>query len=132
MTIVADDRRIKGLLREISPRVVDASVIEVSIQLPEGSGLFSGMFVAVEFAQPMEARIAVPYAALLPGASGTEGRVFVVVGGKAVARPVTLSDIGQDRVWIASGLEAGETVIVAGARFLAGGEPVRPIVSGEN
>lgn len=132
MTIVAGDRRIAGSLREISPRVVDASVIEASIHLPAGSDLASGTFVAVEFAQPSEAQIAVPYAALLPSTSGTDGRVFVVVNGKAIARPVTLSVIGQDRVWVASGLEAGETVVVAGARFLTDGEAVNAIVAGEN
>jgi RND family efflux transporter MFP subunit len=131
MTIVAGDRRIIGSLREISPRVVDASLIEASIHLPAGSGLASGAFVTVEFAQAAEVQIAAPYAALLPGASGTEGLIFVVVDGKAVARPVTLSDIGQDRVWVASGLEAGETVVVAGAKFLTDGEPVRAIVPGD-
>jgi len=130
MTVIAGDRRIEVTLREISPRVVDAGVVEARVTLPPGTGLASGTVVRVEFARPAAAQFAIPYAALLPGPDGTGGHVFVIVDGKATTRAVTLAEVGQDRVWVTGGLAPGDQVIVAGARFLTEGEAVRPVAPG--
>ena len=51
--------------------------------------------------------------------------VFVVVGGKAVPRPVMLGDAVGSRFIVRSGLKAGELVVVRGNERLRPGQPVK-------
>lgn len=66
----------------------------------------------------------VPSAALVrDGESGW--RVFVVEGGKARARSVTLKDRHAEHAWVQDGLKAGETVILYPGSTMTDGQPVR-------
>lgn len=65
----------------------------------------------------------VPSAALVRHGEGW--RVFVVEGGKAVARPVTFKDRHAESAWVQDGLKAGETVILYPGSAMADGRAVR-------
>ena len=50
----------------------------------------------------------------------------MVVDGKVVSRPVAIARFEENGVRIASGLQPGELVVIAGAARLAEGEAVQP------
>jgi HlyD family secretion protein len=51
--------------------------------------------------------------------------VFVVEGGKAVARPVTFKDRHADSAWVLEGLKTGEIVILYPGSAMEDGRAVR-------
>ncbi len=64
-----------------------------------------------------------PSAALVRDGSGW--RVFVVEGGKAHARAVTVKDRNADQAWIQDGLKAGETVLLYPGSMVEDGRAVK-------
>ena len=70
----------------------------------------------------------VPIAAVIE-ADGDRAAVFVVRGGTARRRPVTVAFIAPQSVAISEGLAVGETVVTDGARYLDDGEAIE-IVAG--
>jgi HlyD family secretion protein len=64
-----------------------------------------------------------PSAALVR--DGTAWRVFVVDGGRAHARAVTLKDRNADQAWIDGGLKAGERVVLYPGSMVADGQAVK-------
>jgi len=56
-------------------------------------------------------------------------RVFVVQGGKAVSRPVTLGLTNGPLVEVLSGVNEGDPVVVVGQGTLKDGSPVRVVAS---
>lgn len=66
----------------------------------------------------------VPISAIVE-ADGGRASVFVLRDDKAVAREVEVAFIDADSVALRSGLEAGETVITAGAPYLRDGDVVK-------
>jgi membrane fusion protein, multidrug efflux system len=82
-----------------------------------------GQFAQIELAMTAAAPILmVPEQAIWP--SGDQKMVYVVKDGKAELRPVTLGVREPGWVAIATGLEAGEEVVVAGQMKLFPGAPV--------
>ena len=64
-----------------------------------------------------------PSAALVR--DGTAWRVFVVEGGRAQARAVTLKDRNADQAWIQEGLKAGESVVLYPGSMVGDGQAVK-------
>lgn len=114
-------------------QTVDASTGTVTMQAefrnPEGL-LLPGMFGTVRLAQGLiEQSIKVPQRAVMQSRNGAS--VYVVSGdGKVDARPVTTGGFsGKDWI-IASGLQAGEQVIVEGLQKAKPGAVVKPVPFG--
>ncbi|MFM2288252.1 MAG: hypothetical protein RL684_1395 [Pseudomonadota bacterium] len=115
-----------------------ARVIELSRAADPATGLFpvqlalepttlrlaSGM-VASATLEPGTGgvRVRIPAGALV-SAAGTEGRIFVLADGIARRRTVRVAFLDGQRIALADGLKAGETVITDGAPFLEDGERV--------
>lgn len=70
-----------------------------------------------------EDALLVPSAALVR--DGAAWRVFVVEGGKAHARAVTVQDRNAEHAWVQDGLKAGETVLLYPGSMIADGQAVK-------
>jgi membrane fusion protein, multidrug efflux system len=89
----------------------------------------------------MSARVAVAGAAVQPGielpiaalfARGESPQVWLVnADGTVRLVPVTTRGLAGDRVVVASGLAAGDLVVIAGAQLLRSGQRVRPMSNGQ-
>jgi membrane fusion protein (multidrug efflux system) len=89
-----------------------------------GGRLQPGMFVEARLATARrDGAVVVREDAVVPGRAGNA--VFVVVGGKAVRRPVTLGVRSRGDVEVTTGVSAGEQVVVAGLDLLQDRAPVR-------
>ena len=73
--------------------------------------------------QAQDDALLAPSAALVR--DGTAWRVFVVEGGRAHARAVTLKDRNADQAWIDGGLKAGERVVLYPGSMVADGQAVK-------
>ncbi len=117
-----------GLVLEgVSPRADNGLVQTCLFRLREPSArLASGENVRLVLAPPIDRRLSVPVQALAMGGDSATATVFVYQPstGRVTARPVRLSDISQGRGYIASGLDAGQQVVAAGAAFLLDGQAV--------
>lgn len=89
--------------------------------------LAPGMFVEGRLvASARDNAVVVPEEAILPTQGNT--LVYVVTDGKAMRRPVELGLRMPGFVEIASGVTAGDSVVVGGLERLTDGVPVRPTV----
>lgn len=88
----------------------------------ENETLWPGQFVDLAVTLTVERRVfVIPSPAIMEGQSGTQ--VFVVKDGAAALRKVEIERTVGDRSIVASGLEAGENVIVSGQlRVVNGGK----------
>ena len=103
----------------------DEGVFDVEIPVDNKEGrLRPGMMARVTVVtERCEACMLIPRDAIVDTEVGPV--VFTVTeDGKASRRPVTLGQTDRDRVVIASGLEAGDRIVVAGQRDLVAGEKV--------
>jgi multidrug efflux pump subunit AcrA (membrane-fusion protein) len=122
-------RQMEGRVTEVVPTIDPASrAFLVKIELPPArdplvAALRPGMFARVRFPTGIEERLTVPAAALLP--AGDLDRLFVVEGGRAHLRLVTLGQRDADRVEILSGLDPGEVVVTAPTPVLRDGAAVQ-------
>ncbi len=73
--------------------------------------------------QAQDDALLAPSAALVRDGSGW--RVFVVEGGRAQARAVTVKDRNADQAWIQEGLSAGETVLLYPGSMIEDGQAVK-------
>jgi RND family efflux transporter MFP subunit len=116
----------KGRLRELAPAADPATrtfAARVSI-LDADAAVALGMTASVAFAGAGEQRIVVPLAALLQ--KGDAAAVWVIGKDNAVTqRPVEIERFGEAGAIVKSGLQAGETIVAAGAFKLTAGEKVR-------
>jgi RND family efflux transporter MFP subunit len=64
----------------------------------------------------------IPATAVLPDASGQQGQVFLVTGGRLEARNITIGRRDGDLVEVASGLEEGQEIIAEGLDRLHDGQ----------
>lgn len=88
-------------------------------------GLWPGQFIKAETTLGVERdALAIPAAAVQLGPQGPY--VFVVDGGKAHVRPVGVKRTQAGQSVIASGLKAGEDVVIDGQLRLVDGAPVAP------
>lgn len=93
---------------------------------PDGT-LLPGMYVRVTVEQAKEAQaMAIPSQSLQRDASGKTMVYVVSAEGRAELRPVEIARSTGNRVVLASGLEAGEMLIVDGFQKMGPGAPVAP------
>jgi RND family efflux transporter MFP subunit len=119
-----------GRVEAIAP-LVDAAtntvIVRVRLANP-GGRLRGGMFARGALVGAAKDGIAVPRSALLPGDGGDASQVAIVEAGGVVAhRSVRVGDDSDGEVEIASGLDAGDRVIVAGGYALPDGTRVEPL-----
>lgn len=115
-----------GKVRRISPLVDPRTgTVEVKVAVaPPHEGLGFGDPVRAIVAQTLAGRISVPASAL--SAQGHSAAVWVVdpASGEARVRPVALSRFADGRMIVASGVEPGDLVVIAGAQLLYPGRKV--------
>lgn len=90
---------------------------------PDGA-LIPGAFAEIVIALPEKEALTIPAAALIPELKGH--RVFLCVAGKAVSQSVKIGARSADRVTIADGVRAGDTLITSAILQLRPGMAVRP------
>jgi RND family efflux transporter MFP subunit len=111
VSLEALDRPIEARVSEVVPSVDAASRTNlVKIDLPSMPQLRSGMFGRASFPLGKRSVVVVPAEAVRE--QGQLRTVFVVDGGVARSRMVTLGEPRQDRREVLSGLSAGEKVVV--------------------
>jgi membrane fusion protein (multidrug efflux system) len=119
-------RTFVGQVVFVSPVVdTETRTVTVKARVPNTeSELRAGQFgeVRLELGLRPEA-VVVPEAAIVPGR--TEDAVYLVEGDTARRRVVTLGTRTVGRIEVVSGVEAGDTVVVAGQQRLSDGVPVR-------
>ncbi len=116
-----------GTVQRIRP-VVDAEsgTVQVTVEVlaREDERLRPGQFVNVDIVtETLPERITLPRTAVL--VDGAVPRIFVIREGRAEERQVTLGYSRGDQVEIATGLAAGDTVVVVGQDNLRPNAPVR-------
>ena len=133
ITLWADEQAsYRGVLRELSP-VADAATrtyaARVSIVNPD-TRVQLGMTAKVRFLvdkAPVEAaHLAVPLAAIFQ----QDGRpaLWVVGADQTLSlRPVAVAAYGEQSATLASGVKAGERIVVAGVHKLAAGEKIKAV-----
>lgn len=126
-------RGVEGHVTEVVPAVDPASrAFLVKVELAPATGpaspaaalpaLRPGMFARVRFPVGSEERLTVPVVTVQ--AAGDIDRVFVVEGGRARLRLVTLGQRQGDNVEILAGLDPGEVVVAAPPAELGDGAAV--------
>jgi RND family efflux transporter MFP subunit len=101
---------IDARVSEIVPAVDAASrAFLVRIDLPRVAKLHSGLFARAEF--PIEPRPVVVVPASAVRSQGQVQSIFVIEGGRARSRMVTIGDRHDDQVEVLSGLAPGEKVV---------------------
>ena len=127
-------QRFTGIVRRINPSAsqTDRSVRVTAEIVNEPEALRGGLFVTGSIITGRRPGVLqVPRASL--GAWDREAAtamLFVVENGSARRRPVTTGSVQGDRVEIASGLKAGERVVIRGGFTLKDGDAVRPADAG--
>ncbi len=112
-------------IESVSPAVdPQTRLAAVFARVPAGSGIVPGetLTAAIDLADTAAA-LSVPYAALLDDAG--QPYVYVVSGGAAHRRDVTIQPASGDRVTILKGIRPGEQVVVEGSTALEDGMKVR-------
>jgi membrane fusion protein (multidrug efflux system) len=117
---------LSGRLVEISPAADPVThTREARLELPAATALRSGQFVRAAWPAGETAALMLPAAAV--GLFGQIERVFVVRDGRAELRLVRTGAREGAETEILSGLNEGESVIVAPPATLRDGEVVRPL-----
>ena len=123
-------RTLSGRIRRVFPAGdPQTRLVPVEVTLgPDAARLARPGFLArVTFALgARENVLLVPASAIVAGTGGGAG-VFVVTDGVATRRIVETGLTSQGQVEIVAGLEAGETIVVAGANALRDGMQVRVV-----
>ncbi|MEO6873415.1 MAG: efflux RND transporter periplasmic adaptor subunit [Opitutaceae bacterium] len=123
VAVVLDDATVQGQLVELSPAADPISRTRLAkIALPATAAARSGQFVRVLWPVENDVALTVPLTAV--SVLGQMERVFVVTGGHAQLRLVKTGAHDGERVEIAAGLDAGETVVVEPPAALRDGQPV--------
>ena len=119
-------RQAEGRVTEVVPAVdPTARAFLIKVDLPAAPALPAlrpGMFARVRFPVGIEERLMVPAAAVSP--SGDIDRLFVVEGGRARLRIVTLGQRQGNDVEVLAGLDPSEVVVTAPRGGLTDGAPV--------
>jgi len=118
-----------GQVIAIDPAIDAATHLgTVRVALDQNAALRPGAFVEASIDIGSVTSLALPQSAIIADDDGFH--VMLVRGGRAVAQPVTLADLpgnGSALVPIASGLTAGDAVVLYAGAALRDGQPVRPV-----
>lgn len=123
--------RFTGRVLRIRP-VVDAATgtVRVTLEVPSGNRLRPGMFARVYVeTETREDTLVIPRAALSLESLGDT--VYVIDGGVAKRRDLTLGFREGDSVEVLAGLSEGERIVVVGHEGLSDGTPIRVLSGGE-
>ena len=125
--------KVRGRLKRIAPLIdPESRQARLKIDLPSSSRLQPGMFLRAALAVSNRLSVVVPSAAIVPQPGGGN-LVFQLDGdNRAVARPVELGEVlnpdaETTKIEIRSGLQAGDRIVVTGARYLNDGDIVRVV-----
>jgi RND family efflux transporter MFP subunit len=122
--IDALDRQLTGHVARIIPSADPSShTVTVHVDLPATPGLSSGLFGRLQLTERTRDTIRIPGTAVLQ--RGQLSQVYVVDGGRAVMRLVTLGERRGGMIEILSGLQPGERVVSAATESLHDGAAVR-------
>lgn len=120
-------REFSGKIVSIDSRVDPTSRSVIArAELPNPDGLLKpGMFLTVRLKEKRAPVVMISEQALVP----EEGRqfVYVVAGGRAQKREITIGRRSPGKVEVISGLTPGETVVVEGTQKVRDGGPVREV-----
>ena len=123
------DRVFRGITSAVNPAVNPDSrafVLEARF-LNTGGDLRPGMFATARVLLPgTEHAVFVPKAAVLRDRTTDSNQVFVVDGGKARLRVVTIGDSDGDQIRVINGLDSGELVALDKLSELYDGAPINP------
>jgi membrane fusion protein (multidrug efflux system) len=126
-SVAFPDREFSGKVVSIDSRVDPTSRSVIArAELPNPDGLLKpGMFLTVRLKEKRTAVVMISEQALVP----EEGRqfVYVVVGGRAQKREITIGRRSPGKVEVVTGLTPGETVVVEGTQKVRDGGPVREV-----
>jgi membrane fusion protein (multidrug efflux system) len=117
----------RGQVDRIVPLVEARSrAFDVIVRVPGQSQLVSGLFARAEVSvRDVPGSLTVPPTALVrDGADPGRAQAFVVTGGKAERRDVTVGVERTDAIQVTSGLQAGEAVVLDPPASLGPGTPV--------
>ena len=124
-------RTFSGRIRRVFPSADPATrlvPVEVALTGEGAREARPGFLARVTFQlEPRTGVLLVPAGAVLDGTTGSA--VFTVSGGKAERRSVRRGGTFGSRVEITEGLEAGDTVVVAGGNMLQDGAAVRLVTA---
>jgi len=121
--VVLDGHSVPGQLAELSPAADPVSRTRLAkLDLPAGSPARSGQFVRVLWPAAGDTVFTVPASAV--SVLGQMERVFVVTAGHAQLRLVKTGARLSDRIQLAAGVDAGETVILSPSASLRDGQSV--------
>lgn len=97
------------------------------IALPANTTLRAGGFAAARITAGQALRPVLPQSAVQSDTKGAY--VFIVGAGDKVARrDITIGEVGEFGIAVASGLNGNERVVMSAAAFLNPGEKIRPVV----
>lgn len=117
------DRRLAGTIAEIVPAVDPATrSFVVKIDVPPDPSLRSGLYARAVFEGPVRTALRVPSGSVLKR-GGMTG-IFVVDGGKATFRLVTLGASSDGTLEVLSGISGGEQIVLDPSPALGEGNPV--------
>jgi HlyD family secretion protein len=119
-----DNGKIPGRVSLVSPQVDQATRLGiVRISLPANAGLKPGMFVRGQVDMGHRNALTVPSTAVIT--RNGESFVFTLSGNRAVAAPVKVGVTTDKFAEIREGVQRGEVIVDAGARFLSDRDIVR-------
>jgi membrane fusion protein (multidrug efflux system) len=123
-------RKFSGTVASIDSRVDPTSrSVSVRALLPnKDAALRPGMFLTVDLSSAQRTALVIPEEALVPEQSSQF--VFVVDGGNAVKREVSIGTRRPGSVEVVAGLKSGERVVVEGTIRVRDGGPVRDSAAG--
>ena len=125
--VSGQDRRFTGSIERINPSVDPATgQVRIYVTIPnEEQSLVAGLFAEGRVATDARKAIGVPLSAV--DQRGTEPVLHVIKVGRVRHLPVRLgvSDESTDLVEVASGIAAGDTVLLGSAQGIAEGAAVR-------
>ncbi|MFM7657520.1 MAG: efflux RND transporter periplasmic adaptor subunit [Burkholderiaceae bacterium] len=127
------DNAVPGVVREIAPAADPATrTFSARVALSKATAdIRLGMTATVSFSAPLPPGIRVPLTALLNDRGKTS--VWVVEKGKVKLVPIEVAGPQGNEILVASGLDAGQEVVIAGVHLLREGQKVsilgRPAVA---
>lgn len=101
-------------------------LIDITSPAAQWAALGDGYRVGVRIlTRQQDGALLVPVSAVFPARDGAGSAVFVIDGGRARLRAVTLAGRNGAQAWVGAGLKAGETVIVYPPAEVADGVRVK-------
>lgn len=121
------DRTVKGTVARVTPLIEERTrSFEVVVQVPGEKDLVGGLFAraVVRVGRVADALVVPPSALVRDGSDPLSAQAFVVTGGKAERKTVTVGVETADAIQVREGLKDGDVVVLDPPVALASGAPV--------